>query len=124
MGFQFPAQRAFKVEEGAGSPGAARPGEGVEFLAAPGSRRPAGALASVSCCCLVSGSRDRGSGLQPALCPRSSNSNNNEHLLSTCCGPGVVLRFYTYHLVHLKSIKWGDSWKYLHFPHFTKAQRV
>lgn len=58
MGLQFPVQRTFKVEEGQaqGSPRVAQPGEvGWVPGRGPGSRRPAGPLASLSCCSLASG---------------------------------------------------------------------
>lgn len=98
-GASVPDSKTFKVEEKAGSLRArlkeaqGRPSQakwgGIPSLG-PGH---VGQLAPwpVSCCSLVSGGRDRGSGLWPALC---SQSNNKEHSLRTCVGPGA-LRFYT-----------------------------
>lgn len=115
LGLQFPAQRAFKVEEGAGSRRArpkeaqGRPSQGR--WRGPGSRRPAGPLASVSCCSLVSGAGDG-----PPLCSQS-NSSNSEHLLRTrpCAESPRVACFH--------SGQWGSSGKHPHSPHFTKTQR-
>lgn len=116
--------RGWKPEgQAQGSPWLTQPGEvGWVPVCGPGSRRPAGTLASVSCCFLISGGRDRGPGLWPALYSQSNN-NNSKYSLGTFCVSGIVLRFYMYHLMLLDCIKCCNSMKCLHYPHFTKAQR-
>lgn len=97
VGLQFQSQKTFKVEEKAGSlrprleEAQGRPSQtkwGEILGCGPGH---VGQLAPwpVSCCFLVSGGRDRGSGLWPALCSQSNNKSS-DHLLSTCVGPGLL----------------------------------
>lgn len=106
MGRQFPAQRAFKVEEGAGSSGAAQPREGVGFLAAPGPHRPAGVLASVSCCSLVSGAETGVLVSSQPFAPRAATARTVNIYRAL-----AVVGFYMRHLVLLESTKRGDSMK-------------